>query len=113
MPQEREASVQLLETLAPLDGLKRDNTAALANKVTARRIPAGHTLFKEGDTGKRTVRLITGRVGMVEGPSEHQNLSIEGSLNIPLYFRHRCGRRWVERRTPPNMTWELTSKPRS
>src|SRR5579863_2308877 len=67
MVEEREASVQLLKTLAPLDGLKRDNIAALAKKVTVRKMSAGRTLFKEGDTDKRTVWLVSGMVEIVEG----------------------------------------------
>jgi len=66
MVEEREASVQLLKTLAPLDGLKRDNIAALAKKVTVRKMSAGRPLFKEGDTDKRTVWLVSGMVGIVE-----------------------------------------------
>ena len=62
MLEEREASVQLLKTLAPLDGLKRDNLAALAKKVVVRTMPAGRTLFKEGDTDKRTMWLVGGMV---------------------------------------------------
>ena len=41
MAEEREASVQLLKTFAPLDGLKRDNLAALAKKVSVRTMSAG------------------------------------------------------------------------
>ena len=67
MVEEREASVQLLKTLAPLDGLKRDNIAALAKKVTVRKMSAGRALFKEGDTDKRTVWLITGMLEISEG----------------------------------------------
>ena len=66
MLEEREASVQLLKTFAPLDGLKRDNLAALAKKVVVRTMPAGRTLFKEGDTDKRTVWLVSGMVEMKE-----------------------------------------------
>ena len=55
MQEEREASVQLLKTFAPLDGLKRDNLAALAKKVSVRTMAAGRMLFKEGDTDKRTI----------------------------------------------------------
>src|ERR1700761_3996787 len=66
MVEEREASVQLLKTLAPLDGLKRDNIAALAKKVTVRKMSAGRTLFKEGDTDKRTVWLISGMLEISE-----------------------------------------------
>ncbi|HZO21578.1 MAG TPA: cyclic nucleotide-binding domain-containing protein [Steroidobacteraceae bacterium] len=67
MPEEREASVQLLKTFAPLDGLKRDNLAALAKKVSVRTMPAGRMLFKEGDTDKRTVWLVAGMVEIREG----------------------------------------------
>src|SRR5579872_4389254 len=67
MSEEREASVQLLKTFAPLDGLKRDNLAALAKKVSVRTMPAGRMLFKEGDTDKRTVWLVAGMVEIREG----------------------------------------------
>jgi CRP-like cAMP-binding protein len=67
MQEEREASVQLLKTFAPLDGLKRDNLAALAKKVSVRTISAGRTLFKEGDTDKRTIWLVAGLLEIREG----------------------------------------------
>jgi len=66
MVEEREASVQLLKTLAPLDGLKRDNLAALAKKVSIRKLSAGRALFKEGDTDKRTIWLVTGMLEVSE-----------------------------------------------
>jgi CRP-like cAMP-binding protein len=67
MQEEREASVQLLKTFAPLDGLKRDNLAALAKKVSVRTMSAGRVLFKEGDTDKRTIWLVGGMVEIKEG----------------------------------------------
>src|SRR5579859_1502383 len=67
MHEEREASVQLLKTFAPLDGLKRDNLAALAKKVSVRTLPAGRLLFKEGATDKRTLWLVGGMVEIREG----------------------------------------------
>ena len=76
MLEEREASVQLLKTFAPLDGLKRDNLAALAKKVVVRTMSAGRTLFKEGDAEKRTVWLVSGMVEMREG--EHTVAMIRG-----------------------------------
>jgi CRP-like cAMP-binding protein len=66
MQEEREASVQLLKTFAPLDGLKRDNLAALAKKVSVRTMPAGRLLFKEGDTDKRTIWLVGGMLDIRE-----------------------------------------------
>src|SRR5437879_5389166 len=67
MVEEGEASVQLLKTFAPLDGLKRENVAALAKKVTVRTMSAGRTLFKEGETDKRTVWLVAGMLEIREG----------------------------------------------
>jgi CRP-like cAMP-binding protein len=66
MQEEREASVQLLKTFAPLDGLKRDNLAALAKKVSVRTMSAGRLLFKEGDTDKRTIWLVGGMIELQE-----------------------------------------------
>jgi rhodanese-related sulfurtransferase len=66
MQDEREASVQLLKTFAPLDGLKRDNLAALAKKVSVRTMSAGRALFKEGDTDKRTIWLVGGMIEIRE-----------------------------------------------
>jgi CRP-like cAMP-binding protein len=67
MAEEREASVQLLKSFAPLDGLKRDNLAALAKKVSVRTMSAGRMLFKEGETDKRTVWLVSGMLEIREG----------------------------------------------
>src|SRR5262252_2830625 len=86
MQEEREASVQLLKTLAPLDGLKRDNLAALAKKVAGRTMPPGRMLFKEGDTDKRTVWVIDGMVEIREG--ERTIAMIRGGTRearVPLY----------------------------
>jgi len=86
MLEEREASVQLLKTFAPLDGLKRDNLAALAKKVVVRTMPAGRTLFKAGDTDKRTVWLVAGMVEVKE--AERTIAMIRGGTpdaRTPLY----------------------------
>jgi len=71
--------IELLKTFSPLDGLKRDNLAALARKVQLRELSPGQVLFKEGDTEKRTFYVAGGIlelmdqgkvVGTVEGGSE-------------------------------------------
>ena len=67
MAEEREASVQVLKSFAPLDGLKRENLAALAKKVSIRTMAAGRFLFREGETDKRTVWLVGGMVELREG----------------------------------------------
>ena len=66
MTEEREASVQVLKTFAPLDGLKRENIAALAKKVSIRSMSAGRYLFKEGDTDKRKIWLVSGMLELRE-----------------------------------------------
>jgi CRP-like cAMP-binding protein len=74
-----QVSTELLRRFSPLDGLKRDNLAALARKVQIREMSPGQLLFKEGDTEKRTLYILSGIlelvdqakvVGTVEGGSE-------------------------------------------
>jgi CRP-like cAMP-binding protein len=72
-------TTSLLKSFSPLDGLKRDNLAALARKVQLRELSPGQILFKEGDTEKRTFYIVTGIlelidqgkvIGTVEGESD-------------------------------------------
>jgi len=44
--------IDLLKSFSPLDGLKRDNLAALAKKVRISELSPQQILFKEGDTEK-------------------------------------------------------------
>jgi CRP-like cAMP-binding protein len=66
MADEREVSVELLRSLAPLEGMKRENIHALAKKVTIRELPAGRQLFKQGDADKRTIWVIGGLIELQE-----------------------------------------------
>src|SRR5688500_8937698 len=50
MSDPQEVSVELLRSLTPLEGMKRENLHALAKKVTVKEMTAGRTLFKEGAT---------------------------------------------------------------
>jgi CRP-like cAMP-binding protein len=74
MSQEQAASVQLLRMFAPLDGMKRENLAALAKKVSVRTLPAGRVLFTQGDTDKRTVWLVSGLVEVDDGQKKVSTL---------------------------------------
>lgn len=56
-----------LRSFTPLDGLKRENLAALARKTTLRRLDEGRVLFKEGDTDKRTFYLVGGELELSSG----------------------------------------------
>lgn len=51
---------ELLKRFSPLDGLKRDNLAALAGKIQVRELSPQQFLFKEGDTEKRTLYVVSG-----------------------------------------------------
>jgi CRP-like cAMP-binding protein len=53
-------TTELLQRFSPLDGLKRDNLAALSRKVQVRELSPGQVLFKEGDTEKRTIYIVSG-----------------------------------------------------
>jgi CRP-like cAMP-binding protein/rhodanese-related sulfurtransferase len=56
----------LLKQFSPLNGLKRDNLAALARKVQIRELSPQQVLFKEGDTEKRTVYIVSGKLELIE-----------------------------------------------
>jgi CRP-like cAMP-binding protein len=57
---DEQLNTELLKGFSPLDGLKRDNLAALAKKVQIRELSPLQILFKEGDTEKRTVYVVSG-----------------------------------------------------
>jgi len=59
-------SGELLKNFSPLDGLKRDNLAALARKVQLRELSPGQVLFKEGDTEKRTFYIASGILELID-----------------------------------------------
>jgi CRP-like cAMP-binding protein len=59
--------IELLSTFSPLDGLKRDNLTALARKVQIRELSPRQILFKEGDTEKRTVYIVSGSLELLSG----------------------------------------------
>lgn len=61
-----QVSTELLRGFSPLDGLKRDNLAALARKVQIREMSPGQLLFKEGDTEKRTLYVLSGTLELVD-----------------------------------------------
>jgi len=67
MAEEQAASIQVLRMFAPLDGMKRENLAALAKKVSVRSLSRGRILFSQGDTDKRTVWLVSGAVEVDDG----------------------------------------------
>ena len=57
-------TTDILKRFSPLQGLKRQNLEALLKKTSIRKMDAGATLFKEGDTEKRTFFLVSGTVNL-------------------------------------------------
>jgi len=66
MTQGRPVDVPMLRQFTPLDGMKKENQAALARKVFVREMDPGRLLFKQGDTEKRTIWVVTGTVELRE-----------------------------------------------
>ena len=62
---EEQLDIELLKHFSPLDGLKRDNLAALAKKVQIRELSPQQILFKEGDTEKRTIYVVSGSLELL------------------------------------------------
>jgi CRP-like cAMP-binding protein len=67
MSEDQAATAQLLKSFTPLDGMKRENLAALAKKVSVKSLPAGRVLMTQGETDKRTVWLVSGQVEVLDG----------------------------------------------
>lgn len=93
---DEQVNTELLRGFSPLDGLKRDNLAALARKVQIREMTPGQVLFKEGDTEKRTLYIVSGIlelidkgkvVGTIQGGTE-----IARNPVAPVYPRRVTGR---------------------
>ena len=61
-----EVETALLRQFTPINGLKRDNLTALSRKVQLREASPGQVLFKEGDTEKRTVYVVSGTLELVD-----------------------------------------------
>jgi CRP-like cAMP-binding protein len=53
-------TIETLRRFTPLDSLKRENIAALAKKTRSYHLDSGKTLFREGDTDRRTYYLLAG-----------------------------------------------------
>src|SRR5215467_11696735 len=97
MSQGRPVDVPLLRQFTPLDGMKKENQAALARKVFVREMDAGRLLFKQGDTDKRTIWVVSGTVelreeertiGVIKGGTPEARNPLPGKL--PREFSARA-----------------------
>jgi CRP-like cAMP-binding protein len=66
MSQGRTVEVALIRQFSPLDGMKKENQAALAKKVFIRELDPGRLLFKQGDSDKRTIWVVSGTIELSE-----------------------------------------------
>ncbi len=62
----KEVEISQLQAFSPLDGLKKDNLHALVKKTGVEELAAGDTLFKEGDSEKRTIFVLSGSIELHE-----------------------------------------------
>ncbi len=60
-------AVSQLKGFSPLDGLDKDNLRALIKETKILDAEPGHVLFKEGDSEKQTVYVLSGTVELREG----------------------------------------------
>jgi CRP-like cAMP-binding protein len=63
----KQINIEQLKSLSPIDSLKKDNLHALLSKTRIREAHAGQALFREGDSEKRSVYVLTGTVELREG----------------------------------------------
>ena len=73
--------MDLLKKFSPLDGLKRDNLAALARKVQVRELSPQQLMFKEGDTERRTIYVVSGSLELIDDQGKVEEI-IEGGSDI-------------------------------
>ena len=78
---ENNPSTETLRLFSPLDGLKRQNLAALVKKTQIKELEPGETLFKEGDREKRTFYLVSGSLKMSKKDGDSKIL--EAGANGP------------------------------
>ena len=58
--------INVLAQFSPLDGLKKENRHALANKTEIKEAGDGELLFSQGDSNKRAFYVLTGTVELLE-----------------------------------------------
>ena len=64
-----------LRRLSPLNGLKTDTLNAILDKIELLEAHRGQTLFKKGDTDKRTVYVLSGTIGLKAGDKVVQTIA--------------------------------------
>ena len=67
--------IDQLRKLSPLDGLKTDTLGAILHKIDLLEVSGGQTLFKKGDTQKRTVYVLSGTIELMDGDKVVQTIA--------------------------------------
>jgi CRP-like cAMP-binding protein len=67
MDEQKPVDIEVLKGFSPLDGLKRENLHALARKTRLQELDSGRVLFKEGESDRRTIYLVSGEVELRVG----------------------------------------------
>ena len=65
--EDKPVDLDVLRGFSPLDGLKRENLHALSRKTRLQEMDSGRVLFKEGESDKRTIYLVSGEVELQVG----------------------------------------------
>ena len=65
--EDKPVELEILRRFSPLDGLKRENLHALSRKTRIQELDSGRVLFKEGESDKRTVYLVSGEIELRSG----------------------------------------------
>ena len=61
------ADINLLRTLTPISGVKPENLSTIASKSFIEDCGAGRFIFKQGDTDKRNIYVVSGEVELRSG----------------------------------------------
>jgi CRP-like cAMP-binding protein len=65
--EDKPVDLDVLRGFSPLDGLKRENLHALSRKTRLQEMDSGRVLFKEGESDKRTIYLVSGEIELRVG----------------------------------------------
>jgi CRP-like cAMP-binding protein len=65
--EDKPVDLDVLRSFSPLDGLKRENLHALSRKTRLQELDSGRVLFKEGESDKRTIYLVSGEIELRVG----------------------------------------------
>ena len=72
----------ILRKIVPSNALKAENFEELAGKTFVETVNAGKTIFKEGDTDKKSVYVIEGEVEIAPGSPKDSDVTTPGGYTV-------------------------------